>query len=202
MNITKLPVCVMTQKLELPRLDVYYPVVDGLDDYTVEAKINNMILTLVHALINVQGYYQNKQTEITGSYEIKTNERGILSLSIINYAYAGGAHGLTIIKSLTIDTETGKLYALEELFKPDADYIIKISDIIKEQIIAREITLLNDFEKIRANQDFYITDKCLVIYFQLYELTAYVYGFPYFPICVYKLQDIIKEDGPLGKMLY
>lgn len=202
MNLTKLPVCIMTQKLEIPRLDVYYPVVDGLDNYELEAKINNIILTLVHALINVQGYYQNKQTEITGSYEIKTNERGILSLSIINYAFAGGAHGLTLIKSLTIDTDTGKVYSLEELFKQDMDYITKLSNIIKEQIIDRDIKLLGEFEEIRVNQDFYITDKCLVVYFQLYEITPYAYGFPYFPIAVYELKDILIEEGPLGKMMY
>jgi hypothetical protein len=36
----------------------------------------------------------------------------------------------------------------------------------------------------------------------LYEIAAYVYGILYFPISVYEIQDIITEDGPLGKMLY
>lgn len=40
-----------------------------------------------------------------------------------------------------------------------------------------------------------------MIYYQLYELTAYVFGFPQFPISVYEIQDIIKENGPLGVML-
>ncbi|WP_337445661.1 RsiV family protein [Ornithinibacillus scapharcae] len=64
----------------------------------------------------------------------------------------------------------------------------------------RDIQLIEDFTEISPNQDFYIADKSLVIYFQLYEITPYVYGFPMFPISVYQIQDIIREDGPLGRM--
>jgi hypothetical protein len=56
------------------------------------------------------------------------------------------------------------------------------------------------FKGISPEQDYYIADKALVLFFQLYELTAYAYGFPYFPISIYDLQTIIDEQGPLGKM--
>ncbi|HHY20883.1 MAG TPA: DUF3298 domain-containing protein [Bacilli bacterium] len=69
------------------------------------------------------------------------------------------------------------------------------------QIKQRDIFLLNGFTVIRPDQDFYIADKALVIYFQLYEITPYAYGFPMFPISVYEIQDIIDENGPLGRML-
>jgi hypothetical protein len=46
-----------------------------------------------------------------------------------------------------------------------------------------------------------VADRALVIYFQLYELAAYVFGFIYFPISVYELQDIINDEGPLGPMI-
>ena len=45
-----------------------------------------------------------------------------------------------------------------------------------------------------------MADKALVIYFQLYDITPYVFGFPMFPISVYEIQDIIDENGPLGRM--
>jgi len=46
---------------------------------------------------------------VQGWYEIKTNEKGVLSLSIGNYTIAyPAAHGLTIIKSLTFDISTAK----------------------------------------------------------------------------------------------
>jgi len=157
---------------------------------------------MVNSLLQQQGYYQNPQTTVTALYELKNNQRRILSLSLINYAFSGGAHGLTIIKSPTFNVETGKVYELKELFKPGADYVKRLSEIIKVRIKERDIPLLVDFKSIRPDQDYYIADKCLVIYFQLYEITPYVYGFPYFPISVYEIQDIIDENGPLGVMMY
>ncbi|MFB4475682.1 RsiV family protein, partial [Oceanobacillus caeni] len=59
---------------------------------------------------------------------------------------------------------------------------------------------ITEFTKIEPNQYFYIADKTLVIYFQLYELAPYAFGFPMFPISVYDIQDIIDEEGPLGRM--
>ena len=198
----RFPVYISTMKLTMPRLEVYYPVVSGLNNINVQKNINSNILNLVYQMIKDQGYYENPQTTITGYYEIKTNERGILSIVLTNYAFSGGAHGLTIMKSLTFDVETGKLYSLKDLFKDGSNYVDVLSEIIEEQIEERDIPLITEFDKIRSDQDFYIADKALVIYFQLYELAPYAYGFPQFPISVYEIQDIIKEDGPLGEMLY
>ncbi len=198
----KFPVCISTMKLVMPRLEVYYPVVSGLHNLNVQRKINNNILSLAYQMIKDQGYYENPQTTMTGYYEIKTNERGILSLSLTNYAFSGGAHGMTIMKSLTFNIETGKMYSLGDLFKSGSDYVNVLSEIIKKQIKERDIPTIEEFDQIRPNQDFYIADKALVVYFQLYELAPYVYGFPQFPISVYEIQDIIKEDGPLGEMIH
>ena len=126
----------------------------------------------------------------------------MLSLSLIVYSFSGGAHGITVIKSLSFDVMSGKKYEIGDLFRRNSNYIMRLSDIIKEQIAQRKIPLLNPFISIVPDQDFYIADKCLVVYFQLYELTAYVYGFTYFPNSVYEIQNIIDENGPLGKMLY
>lgn len=201
MAAISLPATIQTYRIDQPKLDVYVPVVTGLSNHFAQQHINQTILSLTNYLIHEQGYPQNPQTESSGYYEIKTNERDVLSLSLLNYAYSGGAHGLTLIRSLTFDTTTGQSYQLQDLFKPGSNYVQRLSDIIRGQIEKREIILLDEFIEIRPDQDFYIADKALVIYFQLYELTAYAYGFPYFPISVYELRDMIREDGPLGKML-
>ena len=122
-------------------------------------------------------------------------------MSLSNYVYHyHAAHGMTVIKSLTFDLQKGKQAALKDLFKPGSDYVKRISDLIAVQIKERDIPLLVDFTAIKPDQDFYIADKALVVYFQLYEITPYAYGFPMFPISVYDLQDIIDENGPLGRM--
>jgi len=201
MSLIELPVNVYTHRLFGPRLNVLYPIIYGGPNPLAQHMINISIYSIVQMLLTEQGYFQNPLADVTGNYEIKNNQKGILSLSIINYTFAGGAHGLTLIKSLTADINTGRLYQLPELFKKGSNYVDVLSAIIKEQIEQRKIETLGEFDKIRPNQYFYIADKCLVIYFALYEITPYVFGFPYFPIPIYEIENIIDQNGPLAKML-
>ena len=197
------PVKIETAKISSgPKKTVYYPQVFGMHDQRMEYFINQTIIYQTQQLINQQiGDMTSTVEEMLGSFEIKNNQRQVLSLSLTNYTYHyRAAHGMTYIKSVTFDLEKRKLCELKDLFKPGSDYVTRLSNIIKEQIKQREVPTLNDFTSIQPNQDYYIADKALVIYFQLYELAPYVYGFPMFPISVYDLQDIIDENGPLGRM--
>ncbi|WP_166667984.1 DUF3298 and DUF4163 domain-containing protein [Orenia marismortui] len=202
LDFIKLPVAIKTIRINRPRLKLYYPQVRGMRDLKLQREINCQIYDLVYQLIEEQGFYENPLTDITAYYEIKNNQRGILSLTLINYAYAGGAHGLTLTKSLSFDIETAKVYQLADLFKEHSNYQEVLSEIIEEQIEERDIGVIDDFPGVREDQDYYLADKCLVIYYQLYEFTPYVFGFPYFPISVYEIEDIIDLEGPLGQMLY
>lgn len=198
-----LPVSIQTMMIQLNGTTIYYPQVIGLPSNYTQQSINKAIYRLVQFLIQQQYRQQGADSfvEMIGSYEIKTNERNILSLSLTNYAYAyEHAHGLTLMKSLTFNVQTGKQYQLKDLFKPGSNYIEVLSEIIQHQIDERHIQLLNGFPGVSPHQDFYIADKALVLYFQLYEITPYYIGFPMFPISVFALQDIIDENGPLGQM--
>lgn len=198
--MNQLPVSIKTYKIAGPNLHVYYPVIVDLPNPEAERKMNAAIINEVKRLIHQQTCLSNRPTEMTGYYEIKTNERGILSLSLFNYAYSGGPHGITLQKSLTFNVETGNLYTLKDVFLYDLNYIESVSSLIQHQMIDRSIPLSHEFKQIRPDQDFYIADKALVVYFQENEITPYEYGFQYFPISVYQIQDIILEQ-PLGKML-
>lgn len=203
MDSRQLPIAINTFRVVLPNLDVLYPQVYDMKNIASMQKINKNIFNLINMLIMEQGYYENPMTEVVGTYEIKTNERGVLSLLITNYAYIPKhAHGMTINKSLNFDINTGKNYELKELFKENSDYVKILSEYIAMQIKERDIPLLGEFKGIRPDQDYYIADKSLVIYFQLYEIAPYAWGFQYFPISVYGLEDIIAEDGLLEQMLY
>lgn len=181
---------------------VYYPQVILMQNQSLESYINQSIIRETQALINLQiSEMPTTVVEMLGTYELKNNQRDVLSLSLTNYTYHDkAAHGMTYIKSLTFDLVAKKKVELKDLFKPGSNYVERLSAIIKEQIQQRDIPLIEEFTEISPNQDFYIADKTLVIYFQLYEITPYVYGFPMFPISVYDIQDIIKEDGLLGRM--
>ncbi|SFX00704.1 protein of unknown function [Thermoactinomyces sp. DSM 45891] len=182
-------------------IHVYEPEVYGLSNQTVQHQINRKIQTTLSHLLRDQGLGQPGLQEMVGNFEIKTNERNILSLVLGVYSFTGGAHGNTVIRPLTFDTTTGRQYQLKDLFKPNSDYVAKISDMIRLQIKERDLPVFEPFKSIKPDQDFYIADKSLVIMFPLYELLPYVYGIPYFPISVYSLRDIVNEEGPLGRMM-
>ncbi|QDP41919.1 DUF3298 and DUF4163 domain-containing protein [Radiobacillus deserti] len=198
-----LPVNIKTEVITGgPSKNVFYPQVTGMKNESFQSYMNQQIVDLTQALIDLQyGNMPSTVEEVIGEYEVKNNQRQVLSLSHSNYTYhRQAAHGMTYIKSLTFDLKEEGLCSLKGLFKPGSDYVQRLSTIIKAQIEERDIQLLEPFTEINPNQDYYIADKAIVIYFQLYDITPYVFGFPMFPISVYEIQDIIEEDGPLGRM--
>ena len=198
-----LPVSIITKYVHKlsPQINVAYPVVTNLADQRLEKKINDVIIHTLNTMLIEQGFYNENLVEMIGHYEIKTNERGILSLSLLVYSFTGGAHGLTIVNSLTFDVITGKKFTLKDLFQQDSDYVRVLSDIISKKMTEWDVPLLEEFYAIRADQDFYLADHSIVIYFQVYELTPYVYGFPYFPIALKDIESIIRRDRPLDKLI-
>ena len=149
-----LPVSITTKKLPhaSPKVTIYYPVV-RLPDNNVQSRINHAIITTLNKLLVEQNFYDANLVELLANYEIKTNERGILSLNLIVYSFTGGAHGMTVINSLTFDTKTGKQYTLQELFKPGSNYEKQISAIITQRIKDWNIQLLDPpFKGIRATR--------------------------------------------------
>jgi len=199
----QLPVQITTRRItgRNHMITIDYPVVKNMESPAAQHRINRSIITLVDSIMREQGYYKEQKLEMLGWYEIKNNQRGVLSLTADNYAFSyPSAHGMTIVKGLSFDTSNGNSYELADLFRPGADYVKVLTDIVAQQIKERQIELLDEFNSIRPDQDFYIADKSLVLFFQLYEITPYYMGLQYFPISVYQLQDIIREDGPLGVM--
>ncbi len=203
MNEFALPLQIVPRRMVLPNLEIFFPQITFGTNQNALQSMNKQISDLVQELIREQGYFQDPlRTQVNGFFELKNNQRGVLSLVIGNYTYPyHAAHGTTVLKSLTFDIATGRNYQLHELFKPNSNYLQRLDAIIKRQIKERNVPIINGFIGVKPNQDYYIADKALVIYYQLYEMTPYVFGFPMFPISVYEIQDIIREDGPLGVML-
>ncbi|QKY68398.1 DUF3298 and DUF4163 domain-containing protein [Lentibacillus sp. CBA3610] len=182
--------------------NVIYPRVFDMRDKEMERSINQQIIDETQGLIDQQAdEMATPIIEMDGSFEIKNNQRNVLSLLLNNYAYHyQAAHGMTYIESLTFDLEERRQCRLSDLFKPGSNYVARLTELVNEQIEQRDIQTFNEHVEVRPEQDFYIADKTLVIYFQLYDITPYVFGFPMFPISVYAIMDIINEDGPLGRM--
>lgn len=202
MNGQTLMLPIEVRTLQENNINVSIPYIKGGTTPEAADIMNKAIESTARDLMKEQGYPSEDIQEMIGTFEIKTNERGVLSLSLLNYAYTGGAHGNTLQRSLTFDADTGRSYTLSELFKPDSNYQKTLNKLIQAQIKTRKLPLLGDYPGITPDQDFYIADKSLVVYFPLYAIVPYAWGFPYFPISVFKIQDIIDENGPLGELLY
>ncbi|WP_372662681.1 DUF3298 and DUF4163 domain-containing protein [Cohnella sp.] len=202
MNGQTLMLPIRVRKMTAKNVKINVPYITGGTTPAAVEAMNNAIASANQELLRAQGYPGPDVQEMDGTFEIKTNERGVLSLSLLNYAYTGGAHGNTLQKSLTFDADTGRSYTLGQLFKPGSNYEARLNTIIQAQIKARQLPLLGDYPGITPDQDFYIADKALVIYFPLYAIVPYAWGFPYFPISVFEIQDIIDEEGPMGVLMY
>ena len=89
------PVNIVTKKLPhtSSKINVYYPVVTQMNDAVIQRKINTAIIHTLNELLVDQQFYNPILVELLANFEIKNNQRGILSLNLIVYSFTGGAHG-------------------------------------------------------------------------------------------------------------
>ncbi|WP_297132461.1 DUF3298 and DUF4163 domain-containing protein [Terrisporobacter sp.] len=132
------------------------------------------------------------------SYEIKKNSTDVVSLIIKYYKYSGGAHGYYEYVPYNIDMRSGEFLEISDLFKEDVDYKIIINKEINNQIKLlgnkeENIEKIYDFYSIKDNQKFYLQDKSIVIFFDLYEIAPYAAGIPEFPVEVENIKDSLQN---------
>lgn len=113
-----LPVQVDTYVIRRPKLTVYVPQIRGRDgDEQAVSRMNKAIHRQAVRLIRMTGYGEAPDTEVTGSYEIKLNERHYISLTLLVYGYTDhAAHGMTYQAGMTMDVRNGRELKLEDLF--------------------------------------------------------------------------------------
>lgn len=131
--------------------------------------------------------------------ELKRNSGGIISFVEVHYLYLGGAHGNTMWYPRTINVRSENPHNLElfELFNDDG-YLETINRLIAELAAANpdkynELWAEPVVTKENENQ-FYLTDNELVIFFPPYVLSYYAKGFIEFPIRLADLSAILKEE--------
>lgn len=187
----------INKNLEYLKEDIKMPqLLNGNDEKKINlinSVINNDILPKVEEVEKVSKEYfedsgQEKPRfpyEIYSRYTLSEDNNLIISLYNDYYEYLGGAHGMTTRTSYTIDKEKESLLSLSDLFVKEYNYSNKINEEIKREISKNPENYFDsgsEFKGISENQSFYIEDDNLVIYYQLYELAPYVFGFPEFKI--------------------
>lgn len=142
------------------------------------------------------------QFVVSSEYEIKKNNKQIISLLVKYYKYSGGAHGIYEYVPYNIDVTSGDIFKLQDIFKQNTNYKQMIDKEIKKQV--KELNIKNQlpedsdqlytFQEIKENQKFYLIDNKLVVFFDLYEIAPYVAGIPEFSIGEEILKDMIDES--------
>ncbi len=196
------------------KITLQYPQLDGLTDKTVQDSINSILRESAmearqEGLKNADEMERDKASGFPGSpnkcetyfdYSLKYNHNGLLSVVFMDYQYTGGAHGLTVQSSRTLDLKTGGEYQLEDLFKSDTDYVSIISKAVKDEIGVRiKEGILPDysiapFNTIKDDHDFYLSNNAVVVYFQQYEHWPYAAGIQEFPFEFSALRDMLRPE--------
>lgn len=205
-KVSSVKVTKKVQPIKLPGVDgkVEYPQISGMKNTKLQANLNKKFVDYANQA-NKAAIELNKMAieypasgdgkyNVTSTYILKRNKGGILSLVYNNYAYTGGAHGNYFYEGININLNTGKTYTLKELFKPGVNYVSIISKEIKNQLAIQNKYWdfrKEDFKAIPANQEFYLTDKGIVVYFSTYEYTSFATGIPEFEIPYSKIKKYL-----------
>ena len=160
---------IMTQQLHIK-----YPLVQSLKDKAVQDKINNNIYSIIFRLRDENASALKKHQK-DYSYYVKSDaafdRNDILSikfeesLSIPFYA-----HSFNAVYTVTVNTKDGSIYKLNDLFDPSASWEADLNGILKKDIdeLAKEseIPPIEVFKSIDKEQEFYLSNDGLVIYWQ------------------------------------
>lgn len=173
---------------------VYYPQLTGVES---EEEINQKL----KELSGVKPIPKHVQLESSyaGDFEVSFYKNNLVVLEINGYDYPfGAAHGMPVKKYVHIDLKTGRFYQLKDLFKPEADYVKVISEMIDAQIKNDDqysYVFPDTYKGIKANQPFFISEAALNLYFEPYEIAPYAAGFPTFTIPFHDISSMIDHAG-------
>lgn len=180
-------------------LKIKYPAISGLRNIKVQEMINDKFKSLALYILE-RGKELKKEIPHTGGMraiatldcKITYNKKSLLSVVFKNYLFGGGAHGLYIQYAYSFNTETGQEYNLKDLFKNGVDYVSIINKEIARQNVGSNLVkkIPNIPDTIESNQEFYLSDSGLVIY---YNDMPFVIGIPEFTIDYSIFRDLIKD---------
>jgi len=196
------------------KVSMKIPQISGMKDQKLQKSINQALAASSMQLKrkttkDARDYYQETRKtgehfwkyDVAVDYAVHYNRQGILSLTIDNYQFTGGAHGGTERLPFNIDLKTGKFLALSDLFTPGFAYQGIIDDEVRRQIAGQKDIYFEGeegFKGIGDNRPYYIIPGYVVVYFAQYEIAPYASGMPEFKIPAEKFgrnidQRIIKS---------
>lgn len=189
---------VIKEDHEALKVDIVFPLVQGIKDKQVEEKINQTIqkdvlnfkeMLQTYSEEYLQGAkeegWEIRKYEAFAYYIVHYQKDDLLSLSVFYYSYTLGAHGHTLQRAYNFNLENGEEILLSDILKEKKDYVDVINQEIKRQIGLNPqeyFTEWSVFQSISEEQPFYLIEDGIVVYFGLYEIAPYSSGIRYFKI--------------------
>lgn len=131
-------------------------------------------------LYNKENGYPLMQYDIVQKFEITTNQNNLISLYTDEYIFTGGAHGNTMRTSQNWNMNEGCKIALKEICKCNINYKFNIIKSICMQISENPDIYFEDACKLALENfnenNYYLLDQKIVIYFQQYDIAPYSSG--------------------------
>jgi len=125
------------------------------------------------------------------------NKNDFLSMVTKIETYSGGAHGLVNDFTVNADLIENRIITLSDLFKSDFNYKSVLEKMLNDIIVNNPDEYGNLWKKPEINEytdkTFFIKDGKLIIFYQPYELAAYVRGFVEFQISLEDMKMYLNE---------
>ena len=178
-------------------VDFKIPQISGLKNKDFESELNSDIENAGNEFLNkFESTAKNISHPSYFSGETSVYEKnGVLSLvTEINY-YTQKPHNNSFRITKNINTETSELLSLGDLFA-DSGYIDFINHTLADMTLSNPDQYSGLWAKpvLSENQDFYISNDSVVIYYPPYELSYYTRGFVEFPIPLSALSGYLAEE--------
>jgi hypothetical protein len=137
------------------------------------------------------------------------DDDNILSCTLSEYSYLGGAHPNTYLKFANFNLNSGEIIDLSDILI--AGFLSELN-IIAEPIFRKEKELTKDInltkagfwfndDKFSVNNNFSIGNDGLSFFYNNYEITAYAYGPTELFIPYKSIKKLIKPDGLLSRFI-
>lgn len=178
---------------------VEYPEVTGLPDSQVQASINDRLRTLFLAPLTALS--DEDDVSYTANFSVQQVGSVLVVQRSSHTYFKGAAHGMPSMEYIHLSLETAAEYALADLFRPDSDYTVRLSELVSQQLLEddRGVDVANP--SVSPDQPFAVGPDGLLIYWYPYDIAPYAAGFPTFHIPWEAVLDLIDTDGAFWKAL-
>jgi len=199
---------VIKEDHEALKVDMVFPLVQGIKDKQVEEKINQTIkkdvLNFKEMLQTESEKYLQKakeegweirKYEAFAYYIVHYQKDDLLSLSVFYYRYTLGAHGHTLQRAYNFNLLNGEEILLNDILKEKKNYVDIINKEIKRQIELnpqKYFSKWSVFKSISEDQPFYLIDDGLVVYFGLYEIAPLCFRYKIFQDSLFLIRELLR----------